>query len=172
MSAEYDLVTIVTNVAILGFGVATAISAAKSASASKDSAEVAAKVLHRSAVRDLVAACHGVIAEELRIQSLVTELKSEYSSLGVFTGSTGGSRQVLFEKQLDRDLSDAADQTKEAKSLLEDPTGLVTATDNDLDLKRVKIEASRVKLQTIREAMARQVESVRSQNQQYREPKK
>ena len=132
------------------------------------SAEVAAKVLHRSAMRELVAECHELIAEELRIKSLVIELQSEYNSLSVFTGSLGGSRGKMYNGLLEKDLATADEKTKEAKLLVEDPK-LITTAGNDLDRMQGRIGAGRLELQTIREGMLRNLENVRGENQHYRE---
>lgn len=169
MSAEPDLVTAVATIAATLVSVLAVFVAARSASAAKASADVAAKVLHRSAVRELVAECHELIAEELRIQSLAIDLQNEYTSLFIFGGSSGGSREKMHKGLLEKDLIAASEHTKEAKSLIDSQTKLLTAADNDLDLMQGRIEAERAKLQTIREAMSRQLENTRSQNQLYRE---
>lgn len=169
MSDLADWLTAIATVGATVVSIAAAFIASKSASASQASAEVAAKVLHRSAVRELVTECHELIAEELRIQSLVVELRSEYGSLGVFTGTHGGSREKMYKDGLDKDSANAAEKAKEARALVEDQTKLITAADHDLDLMKGKIEAARADLQTIREAMVRQLENLRAQIQHFRE---
>ncbi len=165
MCDSTDWITALATVSATVVSIASAFIAAKSASASQASAEVAAKVLHRSAVRELVAECHELIAEELRIQSLIIELRSEYTSLGVATGSSGGSREKTRKDLLEKDLATAAEKTTEAKSLIEYQAKLFVAADNDLDLMQGRIEAARAELQTIREAMSRQLENLRTQIQ-------
>lgn len=169
MNDTADWVTAIATIGATVVSVAAAFIAAKSASASQSSAEVAAKVLHRSAMRELVAECHELIAEELRIRSLVTELRSEYTSLSIFTGSHGGSREKMHKDLLEKALAATAEKTKEAKSLVEDQARLIAAADHDLNLMQGRIEASKADLQTIREAMSRQLENVRGQIQHYRE---
>jgi hypothetical protein len=163
MSAESDWVSALATAGATVVSIVAAFIAAKSASASQLSAKIAAKVLQRSAMRELVAECHELIAEELRIQSLVIELKSEYSSNFIANGSFGSSRQKVLEDSLEKDLAAAIEQTKEAKSLLKDQASLIAAAGDDLDLMQGRIEAARANLQTIREAMTRQLESLRSQ---------
>ena len=169
MSDLVDWVTAIATVGATVVSVAAAFIAAKSASASQASAEVAARVLHRSAVRELVTECHELIAEELRIQSLAIELRGEYGSLAVFTGTHGGSREKMYKDGLDKDIANAAKRAKEARALVEDQAKLITAADHDLDLMKGDIEAARTDLKTIREAMARQLENVRAQIQHFRE---
>lgn len=169
MSELADWVTAIATVGATVVSVAAAFIAAKSASASKSSADVAAKVLHRNAVQELVTECHELIAEEFRIQSLVIDLRSEYGSLAGFTGTCGGSREKMHKDGLDKDIANAAEKTKEARMLIEDPAKLITAADHDLNLSKGKIEAARAELKTIREAMARQLENVRAQIQHFRE---
>lgn len=165
MSESTDWVTALATVGATVISIASVYVAAKSASASQASAEVAARVLHRSAVRELVSGCYELIAEELRIRSLVTELRSEYSSLGVVTGSSGGSREKMYKDLLQKDLATAEEKIKEAKSLVEDQAKLFAASDNDIDLMQGRIQAANVDLKTIREAMSRQLDNLRTQVQ-------
>lgn len=163
----YDLVIALATVGATLVSVIAVFVAAKSASAAKASADIAAKVLHRSAVRELVAKCHELIAEELRIQSLVIDLRSEYSAPSVLDASSGGEGENIRNDAFEKDLADVAEHTKEARSLIEDTSKLLSAADNDLDLMQGRIEASSAELPTIRESMLRQLESCRSQNKPY-----
>ena len=115
MSSESDWVTSIATVGATLVSIVAAFMAAKSASASQSSAKVAEKVLHRSAMRELVAECYELIAEELRIQSLAIELRSEYTSLFVFSGSFGSSREKMHKDGLERDLVAAAKLRKRRK---------------------------------------------------------
>lgn len=169
MSALTDWVAAIATVGATVVSVAAAFIAAKSASASQVSADVAAKVLHRSAVRELVTECHELIAEELRIQSLVIELRSEYGSLAVSTGTHGGRREKMHKDGLEKDRANAAEKAKEARALVEDQAKLITAADHDLDLMKGRIEAAKADLKTIREAMSRQLENVRAQIVDFRQ---
>ncbi len=169
MNAVSEWVTLIATAGATVVSVVATFIAAKSASASQASAGVAAKVLHRSAMRELVAECHELIAEELRIQSLVIELQREYTSASIYNGTLGGSREKLLRDSLEKDLAAAAEQTKEAKSLVKDQTQLFAVPGDDLDLVLGRIESVRANLQTIREAMSRQLENVIGQNQRNRE---
>jgi len=169
MSDFPDWVTAISTAGATVVSIIAVFIASKSASASQASSEVAAKVLHRSAVRELVTECHELIAEELRIQSLVIELKSEYGSLGVFTGTHGASREAMYKHGLDKDCANAAEKSKESRTIVKDQKKLITATDHDIDLMKGKIEVDRGELQTIREAMIRQLENIRTQNKHFRD---
>lgn len=169
MSDTPDWITAIATLGATVASIAAAFTAAKSASASKASADVAAKVLHRSAMRELIAECHELIAEEMRIQSLVIELGSEYRSLAVFTNNVGGSRDKILNAALEKDRATATEKTKEARALVDRQGNLALASDHDLDHMQGRIEAAKAELQTIREAMSRQLENLRGQNQQQRE---
>jgi len=169
MSDTPDWITAIATLGATVASIAAAFIAAKSASASKASANVAAKVLHRSAMRELIAKCHELIAEEMRIQSLIIELGSEYRSLAVFTNNLGGSRDKIHNAELEKDRATATEKAKEARALVERQGELAIAADHDLDHMQGRIEAAKAELQTIREAMSRQLENLRGQNQQQRE---
>ncbi|MFM2007397.1 MAG: hypothetical protein RLZZ09_3052 [Pseudomonadota bacterium] len=165
MSDSTDWVTAIATVGATVVSVAATFIAAKSASASQASADVAAKVLHRSAVRELVTECHELIAEDLRIQSLAIELRCEYGKLPVSTGTHGGSSEKMHMLVLDKDIANAAEKAKEARALVEVQAKLIIASDHDLDIMKGEIEAARTELKTIREAMVRHLENVRTQIQ-------
>jgi hypothetical protein len=142
--------------------------AAKSASASNKSAEIAEKILRRSGMRELMTGCHSLIAEELRIQSLVIELNSEYSTLATFQGALGGSREKIVKDGLDKDLLMASEGVNDAKRLVKDQQQLILASDFDIDRMLIDVETKKTELQTIREAMERQLVFMRLQTQQHR----
>jgi hypothetical protein len=143
--------------------------AAKSASASKSSSQVAEKILHRSVMRELITSCQYLIAEELRIKTLVTDLKSEYITLATFGGALGGSRQNIFIDRLDEYHLEASEGTKDAKRLIKDQQQLNFTSDNDMDRIQVDIETKKTELQIIREAIERELVSIRQKTQLYRE---
>lgn len=145
MNNEADwIIAIATTTAAIVSIVAT-ITARKSASASQDSAKVAEKILRRSVIRELIAECILLIAEESRIQSLVTDLR--FKSIGLYQGDP----EELYKK----DLIDTENKTKVAKSIIEKQEELLTASESDLDLKLTLIQRERAELQTIRENMLR-----------------
>lgn len=169
MSSETDWITVAATVGATITSIVAAVVAARSASAADRSADAAAKTLHRSAVRELVSECHELIEEELRIQSLVMDLRTQLNTLSIFSGSYGNSGIEMLKSQLDKDLETAAEGTRDAKGLVKSPEKLVSASDNDLDLWQAKVEAARAKLRTVRESMARELERTSIQNQQSRE---
>lgn len=162
-------VELITEIATLVATLIAAVAAARSASAAQKSAEVAAKILHRSAVRELISACHEVLAEELRVQSLGADLRMELQTLFGFSKTTGGSAEQELLKDLKAYLEVASENSKEARKLANDPGGLITASDNDLDQKNARIETARIVVQNIREKMARDLENTRAKNAEHRE---
>ncbi len=164
-----DVVSAVAAVGSTIVSVVAVFIAAISATAAKNSADIAAKVLHRSAVRELVTECQELIAEELRIQALVIDLQSEHKSLFVKNGSCGSTRYQTQAGLFEKDIVRAAELTKEARALASAQADLLAAADNDLDLMQGRIQAARSQLQTIREAMSRQLESVKAQSAIQRE---
>lgn len=164
-----QLIIAASTVAAVLISVVTVVMAARSASAAQKSAEVAAKILHRSTVRELISACHELLAEELRVQSLGADLRMELQTLFGFSKTTGGSAEQELLKNLKADLEVASENSKEAHKLANDPGGLITASDNDLDQKNARIETARIVVQNIREKMARDLENIRAKNAEHRE---
>lgn len=164
-----QLIIAASTVAAALISVVTVVMAARSASAAQKSAEVAAKILHRSAVRELISACHELLAEELRVQSLGADLSNALQARAVFLKTTGGNAEQELKDKLKADLEVASENSKEARKLANDPGGLITASDNDLDQKNARIEAARIVVQNIREKMARDLENTRAKNAEHRE---
>lgn len=169
MASESDWITAVAAAGATITSIVAAIIAARSASAADRSADAAAKTLHRSAVRELVSECHELIEEELRIQSLVIDLKTQLTTLSVFSGSAHNSGIETLKNQFNKDLATAAEATRDAKGLVESPEKLVPASADDLDLWQAKIEAARAKLRPVRESMVRELERISTQNQEARQ---
>lgn len=160
-----DVVSAVAACGAVIVSVIAVIIAARSAKAAMNSADVASRVLHRSAVRELVVECYKVIEEELLIQSLLIELQTDFNSLYVGNGSFGSSRHRLMQDSLERDCSRAADLAKDARLVVDDQSKLMASADDDLDLMLGRIEAARTELKTIRESMSRQIDNIRAQRQ-------
>ena len=158
-----------TEIATLIVTVIATVAAARSASAAQKSAEMAAKILHRSAVRELISACHELLAEELRVQSLGADLKMEYLENAIRRKMMDSSAAKELMEKLQHDLEVASENSKEARKLANDPVGLITASDNDLDQKNARIQAARIVVQNIREKLARGLENTRAQNAKDRE---
>ncbi len=169
MSNETDWVTAIATVGATVTSVIAAIIAARSANAADKSADLAAKTIHRSAMRELVSGAHELIEEELRIKSLLIDLTSELTTSSVFSGSYQNSGIELLRKQFEKDAIHAAEKTSDAKALVSTSEKLIDASPNDIDLRLAKIEAYRSDLRTIRESMLRELERIRSQNLQHRE---
>lgn len=165
MCLDADEVTAIATAGATIVSIVAVFIAKRSAKAAEASADVAAKVLHRSAVRELVAACNDVISEELRIQSLVRELVAERKSLSIRNGQFGSSRQLVDEQLWHKDLATAAEIAKEAKVLIAKQAQLFAATGHDIDLMQARIATDGLTLQTMREDMLRRLEGLIRENQ-------
>lgn len=153
-------------VSVLALGVAL-----RSASAAEKSASVASAALHRSAIRELVGICHEVCAEELRVQTLATALRSEYTSLFVFSGTSGGSQETKLKGALEEHVTSSTQLGSEARSLADDAAKMHIASDADLDQMSARLSSSRMKIRALRESIENQLTEARAMNQIYREKK-
>lgn len=164
-----EIVIAVATVGATVVSIFAVIIASKAASAADKSADAALKTLHRSAVRDLVGTCHELVGEDLRIQSLAQELKSEQTALAVFTGNLHGSAYEQMKAKLQSRVEESSNRTTEARALAADHKKLFAASDGDLDQTQARLESSRIVVRNIREDLARELASIGEQNQVYRE---
>jgi hypothetical protein len=162
-------ITIFTSIGGVIVSIIAAWSANKSASASKSSAEVAQKIYNRSVIRELITCCQSLIVEDLLIQSLVADLKIEFTSLATFSGALGGSRQTTYIERFNENLKKSSNYVKDAKHYTKELQKLILASESDIDRIQGEIEFKKTELQAIRESMERTLNSVHMQTLQYRE---
>lgn len=164
-----DVVSAIAAIASAAVSIIAVYIAARSAKAAELSADSAAKVLHRSAVRELLVQCNEAVAEEERISSLVIDLRSSISSLTISYGQHGGSREKLQKDKLEQDLAAATDLTSEARKIVGSPSALLSSTSEDLDRTQHAVAIAKLQLAVIRESMERHLQDTRVQIQQQRE---
>lgn len=169
MSDKADWISAISTSGATLVSVIATVIAAKAADASRSSAEIAEKVLHRSALRDLITESNALIGEVLFIESLSIDLKSEYSYLATRAGAIGSSRNQVHATAIDKDVSKAKELSREAHIIIADQAKLISASGYDIDLMKGRIESGKIELISIRESMHRQLESIRLQNQKYRD---
>ncbi|MFQ5799449.1 MAG: hypothetical protein ACE5JU_23635 [Candidatus Binatia bacterium] len=94
---------------------------------------MAAKALHRGVVRELIGACHELVAEELRVQSLANDLRAEHTALAVFAGGVGGSAERQVKSKVEENAKRAVECSKEGIALVENRRRVIEASDDDID---------------------------------------
>lgn len=144
-------------------GILSAVAAWKSASSANKSVELAAHVLRRAEIRDLVISCHEAVEEGLKIKFLSTDLIGEYATLFSLHNSLSSSRSELYKNSVESEALKAEELIAQAQQLLKDHLKLTATSDSDLENKLVEIESVLVKLRTTRESMLRSFEQVRGQ---------
>ncbi len=140
-----------------------------SASSAQQALSRAENAERRQLLKQLLADAHGVVAESSRVASLVEEVKSEYRTLAVFTGNTGGSRETLYVARADAKLSDVLSPQEEAKKLIEEQASLRDASEEDLTQASSKFQGHLVHVRRLREELEREQSAIAAQNQLYRE---
>jgi hypothetical protein len=166
-----DLVTAIATVAAAVVSVVAVAAAFRAASAAEKSAEAAVSALHRGAVRELVGLCHDVLAEDMRIHLAATNLRSDYTTLAVFSGVSGGGQETKLKAGLDGHIAAAKEVAAEAHSLVDDYSKFSQASAPDLDQMSARLSAARMKLRAIRESLEDNLTECRTMNQAYREKK-
>ena len=150
-------------------GLYAARAASRSASLAQDAAKLAERAERRGMMRSFVENAQRVLVECNRIESIATDLKSQYRTLFTFAGQYGGSRQQLYLEQIDKKLQAIAPIQEEAQKLMDAHRSLANTSEDDMNLALVKLEASLVTIQGVREEFQRELAEVSAQNHQYRE---
>lgn len=169
MSKEViDLVSSVAALVAAVGGLWAARAAHQSAVTAREATRHAENVERRGIFRDLIAAANGVIAESDRVIALFEEVKSEYRTLAVFTGNTGGSRVELYVDRADSKSKEVLPYYDEAKQLVEQQASLRDTSEEDLTQTLCKIGGYLITVQRIKAELEREVSSISGQNQLHR----
>jgi hypothetical protein len=97
MSQEaINLISAIAGLIAAGGGLWAARAAHRSAVAAQEAARHAEKVERRGALRDLIVTAHRVVAESLRVGSLIEELKTEYGTLATSSGPIWRFQREVF----------------------------------------------------------------------------
>ena len=166
-----DVISAIAAVAAAVVSIVAVAIAARSARAAEASAKAATATLRRGAVRELINLCHDVLAENLRIIDLGPTLKSEYTSLFVLAGTSGGSRETTLKATLAQDLAAAEDLSREAVTLGDDLGKLHSTSDEDIDQMSTRLIRARTRLRAIRESIELELSQARADADQLRKAK-
>lgn len=140
-----------------------------SAATAQQAATRAENAERRQLLNTLLADAHGVIEESSRVESLVNDVESEYRTLAVFTGNTGGSREKLYVDRTDAKLTEVAPMLEQAKQFIENQAALRNASEEDLTEASSKFQGLHVHVRRMREELEREQFSIAAQNQLHRE---
>lgn len=163
MSAA-DTITALATVGATIVSIIAAVIAGRSAGASERSAIAAERALHRSAVRELIAACHEIVAEDLRVHALVSDIIPEYTTAAVFAGQSGGSIETKLKSAVESMKAKSAELSAEAHSISEGPARLRDASDHDLDQMHIRVGKAQVGIRGMREKLERDLANIRQEN--------
>jgi len=170
MSQEIiNLISAIAGLIAAGGGIWAAQAAHRSAVAAQEAARHAEKVERRSALRDLIVTAHRVVAESLRVGSLIEELKAEYGTLATSSGQLGGSREKFFIRRAESKLKEVAPSQEEAQKLIQERAQLRNFSDEDLTQALSKFDGYLIQVRRVRNTIEREVVSVASDNRIHRE---
>jgi hypothetical protein len=164
-----SIISIVTGVIAAAGALWAARGAQRSAATAQEAAKRAENAERRQLLKALLADAHGVVAESNRVASLVEEVKSEYRTLAVFTGNTGGSRQKLYIERADAKLTEVVPMQEQAQKMIEEQASLRSASEEDLTEASSKFQGYHVHVRRLRDELEREQSSIAAQNQVYRE---
>ncbi len=164
-----SIISAITGAIAAAGGLWAARAAQISAATAEQSVKRAENAERRQLLKTLLADAHGVTAESSRVASLVNEVKSEYRTLAVFTGNTGGSRAKLYVDRADAKLSEVLPMQEQARRLIEEHAALRKASEEDLTEASNKFYGFHIHVRRVREELEREQSSIAAQNQLYRE---
>ena len=147
-----------------GGGLWAARAAHQSAVTAQEAARHAESVERRAVLRDLVATAHSVIAESMRINALVEEVKIEIRTLARYTGNVGGSSEKLVIEEAETKHSEILPLHDEAQKLIEGRSLLTDASEEDLTQALSKFDGYLIRVRRVKDDLEREVASLASQN--------
>ncbi len=162
-------VTAIVAVASAIGSVVAAFAAWRAASIAKNATAHAEKVERGRLEREVALICNKVVAASMRVDGLSNDLKLGYQSLFTFAGQTGGSRQQMYTKEIEKTQGGVGHMQGEARAILEDRATLKAKTDDALAQDVIKIEGYLVQLERVKEKFTRELDSVAADNRIYRE---
>lgn len=170
MSQEaINLISAIAGLIAAGGGLWAARAAHRSAVAAQEAARHAEKVERRGALRDLIVTAHRVVAESLRVGSLIEELKTEYGTLATSSGQSGGSREKFFTRRAESKQKEVAPLQEEAQKLIQERAQLLDFSEEDLTQALSKFDGYLIQVRQVRNTLEREVASVASDNRIHRE---
>lgn len=165
MSQEIiNWISAIAGLVAAGGGLWAARAAHQSAVTAQEAARHAESVELRGVLRDLVVTAHGVIAESIRINSLVEEVKSEIRTLARYTGNVGGSSEKLVIEKAETKHSEILPLQEEAEKLVEGRALLTDASEEDLTQALSKFDGYLIRVRRVKDDLEREVGLLASQN--------
>ena len=98
---------------------------------------------------------HETLTEEARIQSLAIDVAAKHTKTFNTAGGFGGSRHVLAQESLAKDLANAAEKSEEARRIAKSTDMLYTESTIYVSQAAARVVADRDTLKVIRESMER-----------------
>src|SRR5262245_16361464 len=167
-----EIITLISAIAGLvaaAGGLWAARAAHRSAISAQEAARHAEQVDRRGLLRDLITAAHRVIAESIRVASLIEELKIEYRTLPMFSGQSGGSREKLLIHQAESKQKEVFPMKEEAQKLIEERAYLLNASEDDFMQALNKFDGYLVQTLQVKDSLEREVAAVAGDNRIHRD---
>lgn len=152
----------------VGGGIAC-IAAFRSAKHAKDTFDSAHLAEKRLLLRQLSVTAHEVTVEVDRIKWIAQGLKVSYQTLFTFAGQLGGSREKLYQKEIDTKLQEAETLLQKASPFTTFKDALLNGPLEEISSREIAIAQALVRARYIRENLEEEHRSVEAQNQAHRE---
>ena len=142
-------------------------SAARSATASEKSAQSATDLAHREAIREVALASQHIANLGARVDLLSTQLRAEHQAYCRVTGNIGASAVTLFNEKIDERLAKFVPIRAEAASVGNDYSQLSSASNDDLETKRIKFNATVEALRGLHGELEREMATIVARREAY-----
>jgi hypothetical protein len=141
----------------------------RSAIAAHEAARHAETVDRRGILRDLMAACHRLVAEAIQTDALIEELKTEYRLLSALSGQSGSNSEKRHILQAESKQKEILALQEQAQRQIQDQAQLLGASEQDLTLSLSKFDGYLVQTLRIKSSLEREIASVAGSNRIHRE---
>lgn len=148
------------------FAARAAFLSARSAREAQQAADAAER---RASLRDIATAAAAVLVEEKRVSVLVDQVKQTHRALSTLSGASRSSRLDLYVDAAEQKRTEAGSLAEDAKLFAEGAKSLEGVPPEEIDRIQLRQTNSLKKVQTLREDLEREHDSVEAQCAQIRD---
>lgn len=152
----------------VGGGVAC-IAAFRSAKHAKDTFDSAHLAEKRSVLRQLSVTAHEIGIEVDRIKWVAQGLKVSYQTLFTFSRQLGGSRQQLYQQEIEAKLQEAERLLKIASPFTTFQEKLLNGPLEEISSREISVSQAAMQARALREKLEEEHRAIETQNQTHRE---
>lgn len=161
--------TVVTGIVTAVAAFLSALAAWKAVSHAKSASQSAEMAEKRILVREIVKGCRETISITARVQDLATQALGLIKDLAIFAGQFGGSRQKVFEQEIEKDKDKMAEVVKTINALFSSEVELHNFDIEHLNTLYAKMSVHLAEATAVREKLEAKIVSLNNEIKPFRE---